>query len=511
MQASSDILVVDDESSSLALLAGMLREEGYEVRPANSGRLALASALAWPPQLILCDIRMPEIDGFELCRRLKAQETTCDIPLIFISSAAEEEDHVRGFALGAVDFINKPLRREELKARVRTHLELAALRHNLEEQVAQRTAELRESEQRFRIMADTAPVMIWTSGPDKLRDFFNTRWLDFTGRSMEQEIGNGWTGGVHPGELKRSLEVYASCFDARRWFQMEYRLRRADGEYRWVVDTGVPRIAPGRGFAGYIGSAIDITDIKRSQEETFDREKLESLRLLTGGIAHDFRNLLGGIIVNAENAEMELPAGTSAAEDVQRIKATAIRATEIVRKLTTYSGEEKGELAPVDLSAVTGEMVELTKTLISKHVVLDVELGTNLPPVWGDAAQIRQIVMNLVINASEAIGGREGCIRVCTSHTVAADGASVRLGVTDTGRGMSEEEKGRVFDPFFTTKSKGHGLGLAVVSGIVESHGGRIQVVSSPGRGATFTIFLPCANGSAARNTTRSSPEPALR
>jgi PAS domain S-box-containing protein len=436
---------------------------------------------------------MPEIDGFELCRRLKAQEATCDIPLIFISAGGEEEDHVRGFALGAVDFINKPFRREELKARVRTHLELAALRHKLEEQVAQRTAELRESEQRFRIMADTAPVMIWTSGPDKLFDFFNTRWLEFTGRSMEQELGNGWTEGVHPDELKRTLEVYTASFDSRRWFQMEFRLRRADGEYRWVVDTGVPRIAPGGVFAGYIGSAIDITDIKHAQEEAFDREKLESLRLLTGGIAHDFRNLLGGIIVNAENAEMELPPGTSVAEDVQRIKATAIRATEIVRQLTTYSGDERGDIAPVDVSAVTGEMLELTRTLISKHVALETELVPNLPPVWGDAAQLRQVVMNLVINASEAIGEREGCIRVCTSQATEVEGALVRLEVADTGRGMTEEEKGRVFDPFFTTKAKGHGLGLAVVSGIVQLHGGRIDVLSSPGQGAKFTVLLPCA------------------
>ena len=463
MSATRNILVVDDDSASLALLTGMLREEGYEVRPANSGRLALASAEAWPPQLILSDIRMPEIDGFELCRRLKAQETTCDIPLIFISAAGEEEDHVRGFALGAVDFINKPFRREELKARVRTHLELAALRNKLEEQVAQRTAELRESEERFRTMANAAPVMIWVSGVDKRRTFFNRGWLEFTGRTANEELGDGWLADVHPDDAERCFQAYSSSFEARTRLQIEYRLRRADGAYRWVLSTKVPRFSPGGVFAGYIGCATDITDIKRAQEEAFDREKLESLRLLTGGISHDFRNLLGGIIVNAENAEMELPPGTSVAEDVQRIKATAIRATEIVRQLTTYAGDERGDIAPVDVSAVTGEMLALTRTLISKRVALETELVPNLPPVWGDAAQLRQVVMNLVINASEAIGEREGCIRVCTSQATEVEGALVRLEVADTGRGMTEEEKGRVFDPFFTTKAKGHGLGLAVL------------------------------------------------
>lgn len=249
-------------------------------------------------------------------------------------------------------------------------------------------------------------------------------------------------------------------------------------------------------FSGYIGSAIDVTDIKRAQEEAFDKEKLESLRLLTGGIAHDFKNLLGAIIANAENAEAELPPDASAAEDVQRIKATALRAAEIIRQLTIYSGRERGELAAVDVSAITKEMLELTHALIPKQVLLQTELGDGLPPVWGDATQLRQIVMNLVINASEAIGDRDGSIRVRTSPIDTAEGTFVRLEVVDSGRGMPEEDKGRVFDPFFTTKSNGRGLGLAVVRGIVQSHGGRIDIDSEPGQGTTFAVLLPSANKS---------------
>jgi PAS domain S-box-containing protein len=493
MRLQHSILVVDDDLASLAVLANMLREEGYEVRPADSGRLALASAAAQPPDLILSDIRMPEIDGFELCRRLKLSENTRDIPLIFISAAGQEQDHVEGLALGAVDYIDKPMRREELKARVRTHLELAALRRRLEGEVAQRTAELRESEQKFRSMADTAPVMIWSSGPDKRSNFFNKGWLDFRGRSMEQELGDGWLEGVHSDDLGRCLAVFASSFDSRRLFQQEYRLRRADGEYRWIIATGVPRIAPGGVFVGYIGSAVDVTDIKRAREEAFDRQKLESLCLLTGGISHDFRNLLGMILASAENAEAELPDGASAIEDIQRIKTAAIHAAEILRQLTIYSGQERAEAAPVNISTVTEEMLGLAKALIPKQVALEVELGANVPTVWGDAAQIRQLVMNLVINASDAIGDRPGVIRVSTSHAIASGGAFARLEVADTGRGMSEKEKNKVFDPFFTTKANGHGLGLAVVRGIVQSHGGRIEVVSAPGQGSTFAVTLPCS------------------
>jgi len=271
---SHSILVVDDKSESLVLLTGILAAEGYQVRSADSGRLALASIAAWRPHLILLEIRMPGIDGFEVCRRLKASEGTRNIPLIFISAATEVEERVAGLALGAVDYVTKPFRREELLARVRTHLELGRLRAHLEEQVSERTIELRatierlrESEERFRSMADTAPVMIWVSGAEKLCTFFNKVWLEFTGRTMEQELGDGWAKGVHPDDLDRCIAIYSESFEARRSFKMEYRLRRADGECRWILDEGVPRFTPDGTFAGYIGSAIDITEITDATEQ----------------------------------------------------------------------------------------------------------------------------------------------------------------------------------------------------------------------------------------------------
>ena len=145
-------------------------------------------------------------------------------------------------------------------------------------------AKLRESEKRFRTVADTAPVMIWMSGLDKLCTFFNQPWLEFTGRTMEQELGNGWADGVHPDDLDRCLTTYISSFDARRSFQMEYRLRRADGEYRWVLDNGTPRRHEGE-FAGYIGSCIDITDKRRAEDELRSNQAqlLDSQRLANVG------------------------------------------------------------------------------------------------------------------------------------------------------------------------------------------------------------------------------------
>jgi two-component system, cell cycle sensor histidine kinase and response regulator CckA len=368
-------------------------------------------------------------------------------------------------------------------------------------------AAVRESEERFRKMADTAPVMIWVSGRDKLCTFFNAAWLAFTGRTMEQELGNGWSQGVHSEDLDPCIAIYSSSFDAHRAFRMEYRLRRADGQYRWVLDNGVPRFEPGGSFAGYIGSCIDITDLKRTLEETLARQKLEDLGVLAGGIAHDFNNLLGSVLAETELVEADLAAGLSPHEELARIKTVAIRGAEIVRELMIYAGQDQaGVFESVDLSRLMVEMLELIKVSISKHAVLKSNLGQDLPLVWGNAPQIRQVLMNLVINASEAIGEKRGMIEIATS--LGTGGASsagdyVHLEVSDNGCGMTEETKAKIFDPFFTTKFVGRGLGLAVVHGIVRAHGGAIEIESAPSQGATFRVSLPCA--SAAQNAIRPS------
>jgi PAS domain S-box-containing protein len=345
--------------------------------------------------------------------------------------------------------------------------------------------------------------MIWVAGTDKLCTFFNKTWLTFSGRSMEEERGDNWRTGIHPDDLDQCLRSYTSAFDAHRDFQMEYRLRRADGEYRWVLDNGIPRFAPSGAFAGYIGSAIDITDLKRIQQEALSKQKLETLVSLTRGIAHDFNNMVGAILAQAELAESGLAERLLPTEEVHQIKEVAIRASEIVRELMIYSGQEEAKLQPVDLSNLVEGMSGLLKTSISSRSSLQMDLCGDLPSVLGNATQIRQLVMNLVINASQAIGEREGVIHVRTSvlkgcEFSATDGWRdpdedyVRLEVSDTGCGMTQEEKAKIFDPFFTTKPRGHGLGLAVAQGIVYSHHGAINVLSTLGKGSTFEILFRC-------------------
>ena len=356
---------------------------------------------------------------------------------------------------------------------------------------------LRESEERFRHMADTAPVMIWVSGPDQRCTFFNRSWLNFTGRTLDQELGDGWAEGVHSHDLDRCLQIYTSAFEARRSFQMEYRLRRADGEYRWVLDEGVARFEPGGLFVGYIGCCTDITDLKRTQEEALARQKLETLGVMTAGIAHDFNNLVGSILAVAELAQMELEQGLSPRAEIENIKTVASRASQIVRELMIYGGQDKPRREPVDVSRLVEDTLELVRVSISKHATLRTHLDPDLPPVRGSAAQLRQVVMNLIINASEAIGEMDGVIHVATSQVTgdpAEDGAAryLRLEVSDTGCGMPESVRSKIFDPFFSTKFAGRGMGLAVVQGIVRDHGGAITLISEPGRGTTFEIVLPC-------------------
>jgi two-component system, cell cycle sensor histidine kinase and response regulator CckA len=380
-------------------------------------------------------------------------------------------------------------------------------------------AALQESERRFRSMADTAPVMIWVSGRDGFCTFFSQGWLSFTGSTMDQALGTGWSRRIHPEDRDRCYANYSSAFDARHRFQTECRLQRADGEYRWVLATGAPRFEASGAFAGYIGTCTDITEVKRSQDEALARQKLEGLGVLAGGIAHDFNNLLGSILTTSELVRSELPNHSPAHDGLDSIKTVADRAAAIVRQMMAYAGQEKTVLEPVNLSALVHEMLQLLHVSISKRAQLRVDLPEDLPPVRANSAQIRQVVMNLITNASEALGENDGVISIALAHLRSdpgptANGVSgraptdaIRLTVSDTGSGMTEAIQTRIFDPFFTTKFPGRGMGLAALQGIIRDHGGTIQVVSTPGQGSRFEVLLPCT--SRAEREIRDGLEPA--
>jgi PAS domain S-box-containing protein len=509
MSDSPSILVVDDERDSLALLTSILTLEGYVVRPADSARLALASAMAKPPDLILLDLRMPGMDGFEVCRRLKACENTKNVPLIFVTAATDEAERLEGLRLGAVDFINKLYRPEEMLARIRTHMELSRLRADLaglhDELARRRLTEqaLRESEERIRNLADTAPVGIWATGLDEMASFYNKRVLTFAGRSMEQLIGNGWTDLVHPDDLTGVCSVYHAAVAARRPFRVECRMRRADGEYRWVLNAGTPRVVNGV-YVGHIGTLIDTTDQKRCHEQALAAEKVESLGVLAAGIAHDFNNMLGAIFAESDVAMLETTSDSPGRQNVERIKAVAVRASEIVKLLMAYAGGSEEAMEAADISRIVAQTLDVLRDVLSDGIEVQADLAHGLPAVRANVAQIEQVVLNLIKNAVEALDSQCGLIAVLTEQTRLSQAAGlegpgalpggeyVRLAVSDTGRGMTPEVLAHAFDPFYTTKFLGRGLGLAVVQGILRSHGGLVHVRSRPGAGSTFEVLLPC-------------------
>jgi len=245
----------------------------------------------------------------------------------------------------------------------------------------------------------------------------------------------------------------------------------------------------------------DITEAKRAQEQAIARQKLESLGVLASGIAHDFNNLLGGILASAELAMTECTDGSDIHDDLQRIKIASLRGAEIVRELMLFGGEESPAFEPVDISVLVNEMLQLLKVSIPKHTTLKFELAPDLPLVYGSAAQMRQVVMNLVINASEAIGEQPGTIQVATSkveivptslrsaEATRQKSDCVRLEISDTGCGMTPEVRTKIFDPFFTTKQAGRGLGLAAVQGILMAMAWRSTSRALPARGPALRFF----------------------
>ncbi len=338
---------------------------------------------------------------------------------------------------------------------------------------------------------------------------------------------------VHPDDLARVAdEVKRHSESGVASFVQEYRIVRPDGVARWLYDrTVVVRDEKGR-ITHYDGYILDVTDSKFAEEERrrleaqfHHAQKLESLGVLAGGIAHDFNNLLMSMLGHASLAEGELPAEAPAREHLKQIELAARRASELTNQMLAYSGRGRFIVEPVDLSALVKEMARLLETVISKSAELDLDLAPDLPAIEADATQIRQIVMNLITNASDALEERPGRITVKT-EVLPCGGASgelvlgqdlkgrrsVLLVVSDTGCGMDAATQKRIFDPFFTTKTTGRGLGLAAVLGIVRGHGGSIHVRSVPGRGTTVEVRFPASTLSPApppRAT--SSPTPRSR
>jgi two-component system, LuxR family, sensor kinase FixL len=483
---------------------------------------------------------------------------------------------------------------------------------------------LRESEARFRGMADTAPVMIWMSGTDKLCTFFNKGWLAFTGRSLEQELGDGWAQGVHREDFGRCFETYVNCFDARQPFTMEYRLRRSDGEYRWVLDIGTPRFASDGTFLGYIGSCIDITERKEAQdrfrlvveaspngivlvdmqghivlvnvcvEKLFDyaREELigQGIELLVpewfrgehpvhraafhaapaaramgaglelfarrkdgtefpveigispiqnqeptlvlgvivdisarklaeaetrqhreelahlsrvaimgeiaGSLAHELNQPLTAMVNNASAGRRFIAKGRGDLPKLDNLLEAVVadgrRANEIIRGIRGMVRKSEAIRGPVNLNdVITSVLRFVSSDALAHRCALVTEPDPNLPLVEADQVQLQQVLLNLVLNAFEAMRETPAAERRVIIRSERESEARVRVSVRDFGIGLPLEDPQRIFEQFFSTKREGMGMGLAIARSIIISHEGELAAANAQGGGACVYISLP--------------------
>jgi PAS domain S-box-containing protein len=277
---------------------------------------------------------------------------------------------------------------------------------------------------------------------------------------------------------------------------------------------------------GSVAAAVvvlhDVSERKRAEERLRQAQKLESIGLLAGGIAHDFNNLLTGILGNASLAQGMLPYGSEAVSVLEQVIAASERAAHLTRQMLAYSGKGRFIIEPVDLSKLSRDITNLLQASIPKAVIMRLDVAAGLPAVQADAGQMQQVIMNLVLNAAEAIGDQKGLVTLRTGvyrvteqnlrneldHAEIPMGTYVALEVQDSGCGMDDTTKGRIFDPFFSTKFTGRGLGLAAVAGIVRSHHGAIQVTTTTGHGSKFLVLFPAAAAPASHPT---AGDPAAR
>jgi PAS domain S-box-containing protein len=310
---------------------------------------------------------------------------------------------------------------------------------------------------------------------------------------------------ITPQDRERVAKEIQSGIVEKSGCSTEFQIVRPNGDLRTVTFTSQVLLDEEGSPRHIFGACQDVTDDRRAQEEALVRQKLETVGTLANGIAHDFNNLLGGVMAQAELALSELAAGARPEQELKAICSVAMKGSEIVRQLMIYSGQERESPGLANIARTVEEMAEVLKLSVSKRATLHTELDQHLPTVEASGAQIQQMVMNLVINASEAIGDGDGVIRLTVRRVKAAEVRFawvpkesaerdfVELEVTDTGGGMAPETRARAFDPFFSTKPLGHGLGLPVVSGIVRGLGGAIHIVSELGKGTTVRVLLPCA------------------
>ena len=522
--AKGRILIVDDSPENLRLLMSILSGRGYAVHPATEGALALRFVESTLPDLVLLDVVMPDLDGYQVCERLKASPHTREIPVIFISGGAHVLDKVKAFAKGGVDYIVKPFEPDEVVGRVETHLALRSLQRRLEQRVEERTLELREANARLRAeiaereRAEAAEAVLRRAVEDAAADWELTfdalampvLLLDCDGRVDRLNRGAGEAAGHPCGKLigLSLAEIGADepwrladalAKEVRRACTLQQRqVRDVSSGRTWEVTAS--RAPPAAGRDGrVVVVARDVTRIVELQESVRRSETMSAMGMLVAGVAHEVRNPLFAISANLDAFEAVFGSRPEYARTLAHLRGEVNRLVALMHDLLVYGRPSTAQPTPGALQEVIAEATAACTPLASgRRVRLESRGTVGLRVAIRDRERLAQVFQNLLQNAIQhsPLGG---LVQLDAAERVQAagsrDGPRVVLTVSDSGPGFAPEDLPHVFEPFFTRRSGGTGLGLAIVQRIVEEHGGRVSAGNRPEGGARLTVELPGLTG----------------
>jgi PAS domain S-box-containing protein len=524
------ILIVDDEPNNVKLLQAMLAPNGFVIRTAKSGEEALALMKAEPQDLILLDIVMPGLSGLEVTKQLKGDILTRNVPIIIVTARSDQEAMLLGLSAGAEDVLTSPVDRTELHMRVRNLLRLKAYGdyHDtysqlLEGEVSARSLALVDSERLYRSTFEAAPVGIVHLSEHGHWLQVNQRLCDLLGYSAEELKSAEVQALIDGKEVADERDLFRRLVagELERYVIDEKRYLRRDGSYLWTRINASAHRESVSGAPYFIAVFEDITERRTLEARLQQASKMDAIGGLAAGVAHDFNNLLSVILGYAELLIEGLKERDPMREDLVQISAAATSAVDLTRQLLAFGRQQVLQPKLLDLGEVVSRMTPMLKRVLGEDVELNVVAAARLGRILVDPGQMERVLMNLVVNARDAmpLGGmltietaeRKLDQSFAAERTNLKPGLHVLLAVSDNGNGMDRETQSRVFEPFFTTKEpgKGTGLGLATVFGIVQQSGGAISVYSEVGSGTTFEMYFPVV--SLAAGALASTPPPDAR
>lgn len=517
------VLLVDDDERNLLAVSTVL-EDVADVVVANSGEEALRQLLKGEFAVILLDVYMPGMDGYETAQIIRSREQTKRVPIVFLSAVNKEDQHlIRGYSMGAVDYVFKPVDATILRSKVAVFVDLFSMTKEIQRKARQEQAlldaalranaerlrieqELRLTQQRQDAIIQSLPIVLYLEdvhASPRMPKFVSGNFSAVTGFAFDDIRRNPatWIERLHPDDRARVIEAMAGR-PLGRSLSVEYRWQCADGQYKHFLDQAVLlRDAEGNAVE-YAGTLLDVTERKELESQLIQARKMDAIGQLTGGIAHDFNNLLAAVLGGLGMIERRVALSDDQQKIVGMTRHAAEQGASLVKHLLAFSRRQKLEPAVIEIEKLATSVTDLLAHTLGGLVELKWSLEPDVSPVFADSAQLELALMNLVINARDAMP--DGGLITVTARNVEigaavqggmdlAPGRYVVLAVQDTGCGIEQHLLDQVLEPFFTTKAigKGTGLGLSMVYGFAQQSGGAVRMDSELGKGTCVEIWLP--------------------